>query len=244
VVYLQKDDVNKQQKLRDTVVRNYDLNISEYKIQPLDLLYIRIESLTPEEYDFIERLYPTQMGGGGGQLINSFLVDNQGQIEFPVVGKIKFSGLNVFEAQNAIQHAFKDVLKNPVARVRLLNFRFTVLGEVNGERTVISDNTRVTFMEAVGLAGGLTDLADRRNIKVVRQKGAESEIFYLNLLEEALISANHFYVQQNDIIIVPPLRQRPFKKYFGQNTTLVTSTIAGTVSLVVLFLTLSNDNSQ
>jgi polysaccharide biosynthesis/export protein len=96
-------------------------------------------------------------------------------------------------------------------------------------------------MEAIGLAGGLTDLADRTRVKVVRQKGEQSEVFYVNLLEENLLDADHYYVQQNDILIVPALRQRPFRKYFGPNATLITSTLASTISLVALYLTLTDD---
>lgn len=237
VVYLQKDDVNKKDIQTDTVLRSYPLQIREYKIQPLDLLYIRIESLTEEDFDFIAKLYPvSQTGNANTQFLNGFLVDNFGEIEFPVVGKIKLSGLSIFQAQEKLQESFGAYLKNPIARIRLLNFRFTVLGEVNQENQVVSNNSRVTVMEAIGLAGGLTDLADRSMVKVVRQKGTTSEIYYINLLDENLLQKEHYYVQQNDIIIVPALRQRPFRKYFGQNIALFVST----VSVILLTLNLLN----
>ncbi|MGE0772993.1 MAG: polysaccharide biosynthesis/export family protein [Cyclobacteriaceae bacterium] len=215
------------------------MNIREYKIQPLDVLYIRIESLTEDEFNFIAKLYPNQQLGGqnaANQLINGFVVDNNGEIEFPVVGKIQFSGLSIFEAQEKLQLIFKQFLKDPVARVRLLNFRFTVLGEVNQERQVVSDNMRVTLMEAIGLAGGLTDLADRANVKIIRQNGSTSGVFYLNLLDESLLASDNYYVQQNDIIVVPALRQRPFRRYFGQNMAIFLST----VSIILLTVNLLN----
>ena len=228
-VYLQKDDLNKKNLPKDTVVRSYNMNIREYKIQPLDILSIRIESLTEDEFDFMAKLYPTQQqGGAGGAMLqlSGFLVDNNGDIEFPIVGKVKFSNLSVFEAQDKLQEIFKAYLKNPVARVRLLNFRFTVLGEVNAENQVTSSNTRITLMEAVAMAGGLTDLADRANVKIIRQSGGKSEVLYMNLLDENVIASNNYYIQQNDIIMVPPLRQRPFKKYWGQNIALFVSTVS------------------
>lgn len=241
-VYLQKNDVKKTDMPRDTVVRKYDLNVQEYKIQPLDILSIRIESLTPEDYNFISKLYPIieQQGGGGGggaarNPMSGFLVDNNGYIEFPVAGKLKFGGLTVFEAQEMLRKSFQPYLKDPVARVMLMNFRFTVLGEVTGEQLVVSTNTRVTMMEAIGLAGGLTELADRSKIKVIRQTGAQSEVFYVNLLEEELLTADHYYIQQNDIIMVPPLKQRPFRLYWQQNLSLFVST----VSVVLLIVNLS-----
>src|SRR5688572_9658925 len=131
VVYLQKDDVNKKNLSTDTVMRSYNMQIKEYKIQPLDILSLRLESLTEEEFDFIAKLYPQQQqtnSSGVNPATSGFLVDNNGEIEFPVVGKIKFAGLTVFEAQTKMQEVFKPFLKDPVAMVRLLNFRFTVIG--------------------------------------------------------------------------------------------------------------------
>lgn len=237
IVYLQKDDVNKKDLPGDSVVRTYNLQVREYTIQPLDILTFRMESLTEEEYDFIAKLYPQNQNGNSGAnpQTSGFLVDNNGEIEFPVVGKIKFAGLTVFQAQNKLQEVFKPFLKNPVARVRLLNFRFTVVGEVNQEKLVVSDNTRVTLMEAIGLAGGLTDLADRQNVKIVRQKGEKSEVFYVNLLDENMISSQYFYIQQNDIIVVPALRQRQFRKYWAENIALFLSTVSIVLITVSLF---------
>lgn len=240
IVYLQSDDLKKKDLPMDSVVRTRPMEIREYRIQPLDLLSIRFESLTDADYDFISKLYPNvqQVGGGGGGsalFINGFLVDNNGELEFPVSGKIKLSGLSLFEASSSIQTAFRPFLKDPVVRVQLLNFRFTILGEVNLENQVISQNSRVTLMEAIGMAGGLTDLADRSKIKIVRQKGAESEILYMNLLDENLLSAENYFIHQNDLIVVPALKQRPFRKYWLENVTLIVSTL----TLVLLVVTLT-----
>ena len=240
-VYLQENDVNKKNLPTDTIVRTYDLAIRDYKIQPLDILSVRVESLTEDQFDFMAKLDPNQqmngmMGGGGAMMgLMGFLVDNEGQIEFPVVGKVKVSGLSVFETQSMLQKKFEPLLQSPVVRVRLLNFRFTVLGEVRAEQQVTSTNTRVTMMEAIGLAGGLTDMADRKNVKVIRQIGDRSEVFYLNLLQEDLLSADHYYVQQNDIVVVPALRQRPFRTYWSQNLGLFVSTVSVVLLAANLF---------
>lgn len=237
IVYLQKDDVNKKDLPKDSIVRSYDLVIKEYKIQPLDILSIRLESLTEEDFDFMSKLYPIQGGGNSlaNLLISGYLVDNNGEIEFPVVGKVMVAGLSIFECQERFQQVFAPYLKNPVARVRLLNFRFTVLGEVSGEKQVVSNNSRVTLMEAIGMAGGLSDLADRENVKIIRQNGTESSVIYMNLLDENLLASNNYYIHQNDIIIVPALRQRPFRKYWGQNIALFVSTVSVILLAINLF---------
>jgi polysaccharide export outer membrane protein len=106
---------------------------------------------------------------------------------------------------------------------------------VNGESVVTTQNTRVTFMEAIGMAGGLTELADRATVKVVRQKGDKAEIFYIDLLDEDFIASEEFYVYQNDIIIVPPLRQRPIRRYYSQNLSLLLSSVSAVLFIGSFF---------
>jgi polysaccharide biosynthesis/export protein len=238
-VYMQKDDVNKKDVKRDTIVRSYDLQLTDYRIQPQDLLSIRIESLTPDEFDFIAKLNTGNQGGSTGNsnygLLNGFLVDNQGNIELPVIGNVKVSGLSIFEAQEHFKKILSSYLKDPMVRVRLLNFRFTILGEVNNESQYVSQSVRINFVEAIGLAGGLTEMADKSKLKIIRQRGDKSDVFYIDLLDERFLASEQFYVQQNDIIIVPALKQRPFRRYFGQNVSLFVSTVS-TILLIVNLL--------
>lgn len=240
IVYLQKDDLKKRKEIpRDTILRSYNLDIKEYRIQPLDLLNINFETLSEENdaFDFLRKLSPVQASGGGASAaaLSGLLVNSLGEVEYAVLGKIKVSGLTIFQAQDSIRKVASQYVPDVVVRVRLLNFRFTVLGEVNHENTVVSSNTRLTMMEAVGLSGGFGELADRSLVKVIRQNGAQSEIFYVNLLEEKYIESPYYYVQQNDVIIVPPLKQRPFRRYFIGNLGVITTTI----SFIVLIVTLS-----
>jgi len=239
--YLQKDDVNVKPDtfVKDSVLRTYDLSDFEYKLQPEDILSVQFFSLTPEEYDFFSLKQNQSAGGNQFQsassgLINGYLVDENGEIEFPVVGKVQVSGLSIFDAQNHIQLVADQYLESPVVEVRLLNFRFTLLGEVKQEGTINSLNNRITLLEAIGLAGGFTDYADKANIKVIRQGYGEAEIYYLNLLDEGFINSTFYYMNQNDVIVVPPLKQRPYQIYFGKNLALVISS----VSLLLLVLNL------
>lgn len=240
--YLQKEDVNlaTNKAPKDSVLRQYELDDFEYKLQPEDIISIKVYSLTPQEYNFFTlkegqgNSATTQFQTGASALVNGYLLDEEGMIEFPVVGKIKISGLTVFEAQQKIQQIAEQYLDSPVTEVRLLNFRFTVLGEVRKENTVNSLNNRITMLEAIGLAGGFTDYADKSNVKVIRQGEGKAEVFYVNLLDENFVQSPFYYVNQNDVIVVPPLRQRPYQIYFGKNLALVISS----VSLLLLVLNL------
>jgi polysaccharide export outer membrane protein len=238
IVYLQKDDLSNRKRIpKDSILRTHPLNIQEVRIQPLDVVSVSFESLTTEEFDFFARASPgTRTTGGTMGTTGGVVVDAQGEIEYPVVGKVRVAGLTIFQCQDTLRNIASKYLRDVIVRVRILNFRFTMLGEVSGEKTVTSSNTRLTMMEAVSLGGGLTELADRANVKVIRQHGDETQIFYVNLLEEKFLESPYYYVQQNDVIIVPPLRQRTFKRYFMSNLGLVTTGF----TTILFILSLSN----
>lgn len=242
---LQKKSVREHRTPTDSVVREYPTVQVDYKIQPEDIISVRFESLTAKDYDFLNLNQSSQSGttniAQGNALLIGELVDHAGEIPLPYFGKTKVGGLTVFEAQEKLTGLVKPYLDQPVVKVRLLNFRFTILGEVNREGTITVSNNRVSLLEAIGLAGGITDLADRDHIKLIRNKDGKSEIQYINLLTEDFIQSPYYYINQNDILVVPPLRQRPFRKYFGPNLALVASTLS--LLLLTANLVLLNNNN-
>lgn len=241
-VLLQKDDINVQDLPKDSVVREYKLPDYEYKIQPEDIISVQFESLTAAEYDIFNRGVALQQQNMnmamGGPLLIGELVDPNGEVMFPVIGKVKVAGYTVFQLQDRLQEMADKYLESPVVSVRLLNFRFTIMGEANREGTVVLQNNRVNIIEAIGLAGGLKDLADKKNVKLIRQINGKTEVRYLNLLDENLINKPEYFVHQSDILIVPALRQRPYRQYFGQNLSLILSS----ASLLLITLSLIRSN--
>lgn len=238
-VYLQNEDVNVKDLPKDTIIRSYDLQKYEYRIQPEDNISVRFESLTPQEYDIFNRNMVAQQNmnlNQGNAILIGELVDPQGNISYPVIGKVKVAGLTVYEAQTMLQELADKHLESPVVKVRLINFRFTILGEAKNEGTVVIPNNRVNYIEAIGLAGGLTDFSDKRNIKLIRQIDGKAQVRYLDLLDENFINSPEYYVHQNDILIVPALRQRPYQTYFGKNLSLIISSL----SLLLITITLIN----
>jgi len=241
---LQKDDVNVKDLPKDSIVRAYNLKDYEYRIQPEDNISVRFESLTPQEYDIFNRNVMAQQQmmqlNQFNALLIGELVDPTGEITYPVLGKVKVGGLTVYEAQTKLQQLADQYLESPVIKVRLINFRFTILGEARREGTVVLNNNRVNYIEAIGLAGGLTDFADKRNIKLIRQIDGKAQVQYLNLLDENFINSPEYFVHQNDILIVPALRQRPYQTYFGKNLSLIISSL----SLLLITITLINSTTN
>lgn len=228
-VYMQKDDVKKKDVPLDTAVREYDIHLNDIRIQPSDILYIRFESLSPKEFDFLSGqagVTPTNINAQSAMLFGE-LVSPSGEITYPVIGSVKVSGLTVFQIQQKLQELANQFLESAKVIVRIVNFRVTVLGEVKHEGQVPLQNNRVSMMEVIGLAGGLGDLADRGKVKVIRQgENGVISVQYINVLDENFVKSPFYFARQNDIIVVPPLKQRPFRTYFGPNLALAVSAIS------------------
>ena len=230
--YLQKEDVNPDSVLLNQVVRKYENHSLQYRVQPNDILYINVESLSNPNYNFFD-LNPTASNLNiteNAAALNGHLVDLSGNIEFPVVDKIKVEGKTLFQIEAAIQEIAKNFVKDPVVNVRIVNFRFTVLGEVNKEGTINTTNYDVSIIEAISLAGGLNQLADRSKVKLIRQINGVSEIRYIDLLQEEFLESPNYYIHQRDVIVVPALKQKPFKTNFGPNLALI---LAGLTTILL-----------
>ncbi|MBI3481547.1 MAG: polysaccharide biosynthesis/export family protein [Bacteroidetes bacterium] len=161
-VYLQKNDLGKKDLAKDTATRKYNIQQFDYKVQTNDILSVRYQSLTTKEFDVLGQQSQQTTGSLiGGALLAGDVVDEQGQIPVPVVGKVTVAGLTIFQIQDTLQRLANIYLESPNVKVRLLNYRATFLGEVNKEGSVTFNNNRVTLPEAIGLVGGLNELADR-----------------------------------------------------------------------------------
>jgi len=234
IVFLQSEDEMRRDFPTDTVLRYYDLANYEYRIQPEDILSIRIESLTEDEYNIFASQRSNIGANQNNQALGGYLVDKNGEIQFPEVGKVRVGGLTIHEIEEKINVIARRYITEPASKVRLLNFRVSIIGEVNSVGVFNSFDNRVTIMEAISSNGGLSEMADRSQVKIIRQNNGRAEILYVNLLEENYLNYNSFFLHPNDIIVVPPLKQRPFRKYFGQNLSLFVST----VSVVLLTINL------
>ena len=193
------------------------INRHELTVQSEDLLRITVSSLNPEAAaPFNEDQENGQRIQNGGQigtlaleLTSGYFVDSDGYLDFPVLGPLQVRGLTLAEVKQEIVGRLADgYLKNPVVNIRFLNFKVTILGEVNAPGLVRLSNKRVTVLEALGLVGDLTAYANRTNILVMREVEGERTFARLDLQNEDIFSSPYYYLEQNDVIYVEPVAAR------------------------------------
>jgi polysaccharide export outer membrane protein len=174
----------------------------------------------------------------GARIPTGFVLDADGNLELPKIGKLKFQGLTIAEAEKFLREKLVGYFETPVVRIQLLSFHFSIVGEIGkeGRYTVFDPNS--TVFDAIIIAGNLTEFADRSNIKIVRFVDEKATVFYVNTLRENLLEQPGFFLQPNDLIIVPPLEAKVARKYTIPNYTSAIGVIVSTISLVFLVISL------
>jgi polysaccharide export outer membrane protein len=191
-------------KLEDHPINNQ----VRIKIQPDDVLHITVKALDQEAAE------PFNLFGAGqqamGQLalnnpsLAGYLVDPNGNIDLPVLGRISIAGLTIEEAKDLLAQKLEPYLKDPAIIIRFINFRYTVLGEVGASKTINVPGERITILEAIGQAGDLTPYSNREKIMVIREQNGKREFGYVNIHSPEIFQSPYFYLQQNDIVYVEP----------------------------------------
>lgn len=179
--------------------------VPESVIQKNDILSITITSLNPEAYPTTTK-EDVANHNANAQPLNTHLIDSDGYITLPLLGNIKAEGLSKTQLKEKIVSAFieKDLLKDPVVTIRFVNFRVTVLGEVNKPAVVPVINEKISLLEAIGLAGDLTIFARRDNIMILREENDQKVIKRINLNSSELFTSPYYYLKSNDIVYVEP----------------------------------------
>jgi polysaccharide export outer membrane protein len=167
------------------------------KIQPDDLLEINVYGRNMEA----TRIFNQESNLGGSQ---TYLVDEEGNIEFPVLGKVKVGGLTRMEAIQYLKGMLSREIVDPGVSLLIKNFRITVLGEVSSPGTYPLENEKITILEALGMAGDLTINGVRENVLVVREEGGERNYYRVDLTKSEVFNSPVYYLAQNDVVYVEP----------------------------------------
>jgi polysaccharide export outer membrane protein len=169
-------------------------------------------------------------GDPGNMFLAGYNIDAAGAINLPTVGPIKVMGLTVDQAQTTIQQQVNRFVRDANVLVKLLSFKVTILGEVKNPGRYFVYNGQASVLEALGLAGDLTEFGNRRNLKLIRQTATGSEVTLLDLTDPNLLAQPSYYLLPNDALYVEPLRARTVRG----NTANLGLVFAGVSALVLL----------
>lgn len=238
VPYLQNPEVVNQ---FDSILPLYDA-----KIMPKDLLTITVNTTDPESAAPFNLTVQTAVSATRSSLtqqpsLQQYLVNNEGTIDFPVLGRLKVGGLTKNEAENLIREKLSDYLREvPIVTVRMANYKIAVLGEVARPGMFTVNNEKVNIFEALAMAGDLTIWGMRDNVKLIREDAVgKREIITINLNDASIVTSPNYYLQQNDILYVNPNKTKAKNSDIGQSTSLwfsATSILVSIASLIVNIL--------
>jgi polysaccharide biosynthesis/export protein len=221
-------------------LKNHDIaNQARIIIQPDDVLFIMVRALeqeTAEPFNLLQSTNVTNIGNQGtNATLQGYLVDINGNIDFPVLGRMKVSGLSVEDAKSMLMEKLKPYLRDPVIMLRFLNFRLTVLGEVGEPKTIQVPGERMTILEALGAAGDLTPYSNREKIMVIREQDGKREFGYVNIHSQDIFQSPYFYLHQNDIIYVEPIKEATVKVTDPITEVLpIASTLVSVITLIIV----------
>lgn len=205
------------------------------KIQSDDLLVITISARDFEATKPFNQVNYYYQSADEVRLQN-YLVDEEGFIEYPVLGRVKLGGLTRSEAITYMKQLLSEYIIDPGVTINISNFRVTVLGEVNTPGTFTLPSERITVLEAIGMAGDLTINGVRNNILVVREVEGEKTFHRLDLTSEEVFKSPAYYLSQNDVVYVEPNKAQINSSTYSRNTSIIIA-IAGLVITVISVLT-------
>ena len=204
----------------------------DYTISKGDLLYVEIKSMTSSKYDFFNTSNTNQQSR---QLNNpytlGYLVNDSGFVDLPTIGKIHLSGKTMSEAEMHIYGLAKNYLVNPFVKIVYLNLDVTIIGEVNNPGRYNFADPHPTIFDVIGKANGFTPVANRKRIKLIRTKGHNPGIHFIDISKISTSNSEFFYLRRGDVLTVEPYE----KKFFAvNNITQLFSIVISTLSLYLL----------
>ncbi|ASZ12387.1 polysaccharide export protein [Chitinophaga pendula] len=183
-------------------------------VQTDDILQVSIQTLDPNATVLLNQQNTAQWsvsgtGGSGSNPnlpsgITGYLVDNEGNIVLPLIGKINVAGKTTSAVRDEIRNKAAAYYKDPVVNVRFANFKITVLGEVARPSTYVMPNEKVTLLDALGMAGDLTIYGKRENVMLIRETNGKKEFIRFNLNDSQVFNSPYYFLHQGDVVYVEP----------------------------------------
>lgn len=228
-------------------------NISHYeiKIQPDDLMTIVVAANDRESafpFNLSSAGVPTLLNGnvsnglmfGGQEMMQSYLVDPDGMIDFPILGKLKVGGLSRSALTQMLETKIAKYIQNPIITIRLMNFKISMQGEVTQPGTYPINTDRITLIEAITMARDLTIYGKRNNILIIRETNGVKSYNRVDITKADFINSPFYYLAQNDVVYVEPNQARINGAAVGANTGVIISVSSLLITVITLIITTIN----
>lgn len=214
----------------------------ETKIKNDDLLMIIVSAQDPvavQPFNLMSNLTvdPTNQAGGGQRQQQLYLVDDNGFIDFPTLGKIEVANKTKAQIISELQNKISKYVINPIINLRIMNYKVTIQGEVKKPGTHTINSERITLMEAIALSGDLTNYGKRDNILVLREENGEIKSHRVDLTKADFINSDFYYLKQNDVVYVEPNKVAVNSSAVGPNVSIYMTAISLLLTTTALILT-------
>ena len=229
----------------DSIAGQEKSNSYEIKIQPDDLLSIIVTAEDPEIAAPFNMMSVTVQSAqkldmaAGQPTLQLYLVDANGNIDFPVLGKLKVSGLTRTEVLNVLKEKIANYIKNPIIILRIANFKISVQGEVTAPGTFAVASERITLIEALTMAKDLTVYGKRKNILIIREIDGVKSYNRVDITNSDFMNTPFYYLAQNDVVYVEPNQNKINGSAVGPSTGLIFSVMSILIALTTLIITSS-----
>ncbi len=202
------------------------------KIYPGDILSLSVFTINSEAFPFLVQPGATPMSDNRSPYERGYVISEKGELKMPLIGSVNLNGLTIQEATDLLESKFVVYMQDPIVTIRKLNFKVTVLGEVNKPGTYSIFNEKASLPEVLGLAGDLTGFGNRMNVKIIREENNDSKQFNVDLTSAKALSAETYFLHPDDIIYIEPTRKRAF-----QNVSPAVTVFASIITTAVLVFT-------
>lgn len=221
----------------------------DFRIMPKDELTITVSTSDPEaSAPFYRKIGQSKEGGNSSSMgmqdakLLTYLVDNDGNIDFPVLGIVHVMGMTTRECESRFRELLKPYLKEvPNVTVRSSNYKFSVLGEVGSPGTYQVNDEKVTIFEALAQAGDMTLSSVRNDIQLLREDSVgRRQVYHLDLTQADVATSPYFYIQQNDVIYVKPTKAKVHSRTFSENSSMWITLLSLVTSITSFVIAVSN----
>ena len=213
----------------DSIYHHPEIQVND--ILKIDLTALEPESLMPFQFEKAEASVSRQ---GDLLKLEGFLVNKNGEINFPSIGLIKVSGLDTQQLQNLLEKRLSRYIKDPTVRVRLVNFKFSVMGEVQAPGTYTLAEETITIPQALAMAGDLTIYGKRKNVLLIRRENDVMASKRIDLTKTDWINSSYYFLRPNDLIYVEPNSPKIKSSGFVSNIGTLLSVVSILMSAAVL----------